>query len=113
MVVVVVVIVAVVIVIVIVIANTQTQEFLERKFYQECLTKFNVQDFFNAGFHPSFFKQLHQIAFDEQTHVDFLSGAIIAAGGKPVNEATYNFPLTDARSCVTLASVLEGVGVSA
>lgn len=90
-----------------------TLEFLERKFYQECLSKFNVQDFFDAGFHPSFSKQLHQIALDEQTHVDFLSGAIIAAGGKPVNEATYNFPLPDARSCVTLASVLEGVGVSA
>lgn len=45
-----------------------------------------------------------------QTHVSFLSGAL---GTAAVHEATYAFPSTDAKSFLQLASVLEGVGVSA
>lgn len=91
-----------------------TLEFLERKFYQECLAKFDEKAFNAAGFDHSFYKNLKEIARDEEVHVDFLVKGITAAGGTPVNEATYAFPFTeDPSSCVTLASVLEGVGVSA
>lgn len=45
-----------------------------------------------------------------QTHVSFLAGAL---GDQAVHEANYSFPCTTARSFVQLASVLEGVGVSA
>lgn len=92
---------------------TKAQEFLERRFYVECLTKFSPKDFDDAGFDHVFYKNLLQIALDEQAHVDFIIAAIRAVDGKPVSEAKYAFPLSDARSCITLASVLEGVGVSA
>jgi hypothetical protein len=49
-------------------------------------------------------------ANNDQTHVSFLAGALGAAG---VHEATYKFPYTDVASFISLASVLEGVGVSA
>lgn len=45
-----------------------------------------------------------------QTHVSTLQSVL---GTKAVSEATYAFPCTDAKCFVTLASVLEGVGVSA
>lgn len=89
------------------------QEFLERRFYQEGLANFTQEDFVNAGFEDPFYSNLQAIAYDERTHVDFLTKAIIAAEATPVSEATYSFPVTDARSFVTLSSVLEGVGVSA
>lgn len=90
-----------------------TLEFLERRFYQEGLANFTQEDFVNAGFEDPFYSNLQAIAYDERTHVDFLTKAIIAAEATPVSEATYSFPVTDARSFVTLSSVLEGVGVSA
>ncbi|KAI9823159.1 MAG: hypothetical protein M1832_002602 [Thelocarpon impressellum] len=90
-----------------------TLEYLERKFYQEGLANYTQEDFIAAGFADPFYHNLKGIYKDEQTHVTFLNDGIIAAGGSPVAEATYAFPVTDAKSFVTLSSVLEGVGVSA
>ncbi|KAL2069180.1 hypothetical protein VTL71DRAFT_15518 [Oculimacula yallundae] len=87
-----------------------TLEYLERKFYQEGLSKFSRADFVNAGFADPFYDNLKVIASDEETHVAFLSGAL---AGAAVNEATYSFPYTDVKSFLGLSSVLEGVGVSA
>lgn len=87
---------------------------MERKFYQECLEKFSQEDFHAAGFNGSFYHNLQEIYTDERIHVDFLVTAITGAKGTPVKEAQYKFPFTeDPASCITLASVLEGVGVSA
>ena len=90
-----------------------TLEFLERKFYQLALAKFSKNDFQKAGFADPFYKNLKEIYVDEKTHVDFLAGALKAAGYTPTVELVYKFPFNTVREFVTLSSVLEGVGVSA
>ncbi|KAG8167050.1 hypothetical protein KVR01_002739 [Diaporthe batatas] len=87
-----------------------TLEYLERKFYQQGLANYTEKDFHKAGFSHDFYKNLKEIYFDEQTHVSFLAGAL---GNASIKEPTFAFPSTDAKSFVQLASVLEGVGVSA
>lgn len=90
-----------------------TLEFLERKFYQEALAKFSKHDFQKAGFPDPFYQNLKQIYFDEKTHVDVISAALVAAGYTPTNELKYKFGYNTVKEFVTLSSVLEGVGVSA
>ncbi|KAH8646131.1 ferritin-like domain-containing protein [Xylariales sp. PMI_506] len=90
-----------------------TLEHLEDVFYREGLAKFTQQDFVNAGFGESFLAELQGVAGDEASHVTFLTGALTAAGAPAVAECTYNFGVTDVKSFVALASVLEGVGVTA
>jgi len=90
-----------------------TLEYLERAFYRGGLAKFKYDDFVKAGFEESFYANLQEIYFDEQTHVSFLSGALTAAKITPTVELQYNFPYTDVASFITLSSLLEGVGVSA
>lgn len=83
---------------------------MEDKFYREGLQNYTQADFVAAGFADPFYDNLKEISFDETTHVDFLTKALGAAA---VAECIYSFPSTDAASFVGLASVLEGVGVSA
>lgn len=53
------------------------------------------------------------VASDEAAHVAFLQQAISGAGGQPVKACQYNFPYQDVTGFTAVASVLEGVGVSA
>lgn len=64
--------------------------------------------FIAAGFSNDYYNNLKYIVHDEEAHVVLLTSALKAAGAKPVDACTYDFPFTDAKSFVGLASVLEG-----
>ena len=73
---------------------------------------FSAADFQKAGFKPIVRKNIEIIAADEASHVKFLTTALSAAGAKPVDECTYAFGVTDVKSFVATASVLEGMANS-
>lgn len=90
-----------------------TLEHLENTFYREGLSKYTSENFTAAGVPDGTYGRVKTIASDEATHVQFLTGALTAAGAKPVAECTYNFGYTDVKSFLATAAILEGVGVSA
>ena len=90
-----------------------TLEHLENVFYKGAISKFSREEFIKAGFSWNYYNNLKYIVHDEEQHVELLTSALMAAGAKPVAACTYDFPYTDPKSFVTLASVLEGVGTSA
>lgn len=90
-----------------------TLEHLEDKFYREGLANFTAADFKSAGFDAKVYENIKIVSQDEQTHVAFLTGALTKAGAKPVAECTYAFGVTDPKSFIATASILEGVGISA
>lgn len=89
-----------------------TLEHLENVFYQEGL-KMPASEFEAAGFSFQYYDNLKYISMDETDHVMELTAGLQAAGATPVAACTYKFPYTDAKSFVSLASVLEGVGSAA
>jgi hypothetical protein len=90
-----------------------TLEYLQRAFYESGLANFTEQDFENASFEDTFYPDLQQIHFDEQSHVSFLHNTLVAANIQPTAALGYDFPYTDVSSFVALAALLKGVSVSA
>ena len=90
-----------------------TLEHLENVFYKGGISKMSEAEFVAAGFSSEYYTNLKYVAMDEQDHVMLLTTAIAATGATPVAACTYDFPYTDPKSFVGLASILEGVGVSA
>ncbi|KAM0228539.1 hypothetical protein ACHAP5_011915 [Fusarium lateritium] len=90
-----------------------TLEHLENNFYKQGLSNFTEEDFADAGYDSTFYNNIKVVSEDETTHVDFLTKALKAAGVTPVAECTYSFGVTDVKSFLATASILEGVGVSA
>jgi hypothetical protein len=70
--------------------------------------------FRTAGFTNTDYSYFTLIQAHENAHVKALQGTISAYGGEPVPECKYNFSaVTDVKSYVAAAKVLENTGVSA
>jgi hypothetical protein len=80
-----------------------TLEYLEADFY-------NVKGR-QVGLSGEARKYARQFGAEEAAHVSALSAAIKQLGGKPVAKPTFVFPVTDEKSFLALASVLENTGV--
>lgn len=68
---------------------------MENVFYRDALKKFSLADFQAAGYSATYYNNLKQISFDEQSHVQLLSSALTAANYTPVQPCVYSFPYTD------------------
>ena len=88
-------------------------EHLESAFYAGGLANFTADQFSTAGYDATTYANLQRVASDEANHVAFLTQGLTAAGANPPAACVYNFPYTDPTSFLTLATILEGVGVSA
>ncbi|KAL0939033.1 Protein rds1-like protein 1 [Colletotrichum truncatum] len=87
-------------------------EYLEREFYKQGLSNYTEAEFceFAGDDGSKFYNNLRTIYEDEKTHVEFLRSAL---GASAFPEPYFAFPTTTAQSFLSLAAVLEGVGVSA
>jgi hypothetical protein len=97
------------------IRSALTAEHLESEFYKQGFAKFPAADFQALGLTDAQIKSLMGVGMTEAIHVTTLQSAIANAGAKPVEPCQYNFDaaLTDAKTMVATARVLEAVGVSA
>lgn len=82
-----------------------TLEYLETNFYKHKAT--------SVGLSGEAKSLAALIAGHEQLHVEALVKAIKAAGGTPVKQPTFVFPVTNQQSFLKLAYVLENTGVGA
>ena len=108
----------------------------EQAFYSEGLKQFTLQDFVAAGYSADLYQGVQNISTDESAHVSFLKRTIgckpkgapsplsfhlaltddprdPASGGLPAPQCHYNFSIPTARTFLAMASVFEGVGISA
>lgn len=86
---------------------------MENAFYKQALSTLNESAFTAANFSADFYSQLKYIAHDEEGHVLYLEAGLTAAGAKPVAACTYNFSMATPKEFISLAAVVEGLGVSA
>ena len=86
-----------------------TLEHLEATFYRETLALFSADDFGS----PSVYPLLLLIGDHEAAHVDVLTSVILDLGGEPVQEAVYDFGVSDVSSFLYTSAALENTGVSA
>jgi hypothetical protein len=90
-----------------------TLEHLENAFYRDGLAA--VGDLGTDGFGFSISEQLATVGAHEAGHVAALTDTIVALGGTPVEEQTYNFDdaFADADAFLATSAALENTGVSA
>jgi Ferritin-like domain len=82
-----------------------TLEYLEAEFYNVKAKR--------VGLSGQAKEYARQFGAEEEAHVSALTAAIKQLGGTPVAKPKFVFPVTDERSFLALASVLENTGVGA
>lgn len=87
-----------------------TLEHLENAFYHGALKKFSPKAFARAGYPSYVYSRVQELAYDEATHVAFLTGAL---GADATKACKYSFPYQTVDEFLALSRILEGVGVSA
>lgn len=87
-----------------------TLEHLESAFYRD---NAGTYDLGVDGFGNSINDFMAVIGEHEAAHVETLVSVITDLGGEPVEEATYDFGVTDAATFLATAAALENTGVSA
>jgi rubrerythrin len=87
-----------------------TLEHLEFAFYRDNV---DTYDLGVDGFGNSINEYLGLIRDHEGAHVETLTAVITDLGGEPVEEAEYDFGVTDAATFLATAAALENTGVSA
>jgi len=90
-----------------------TLEHLESTFYREGLEQFDTAAFEAAGFQAAVRDFIVEIGEHEAEHVEVLTSVIESLDGEPVEEAEYDFGVTDLASFLATAAALENTGVSA
>jgi hypothetical protein len=90
-----------------------TLEHMEAVFYRVGMKKFKAADFEALGFQGGVRENVVAIAGHEKTHVEMLTSTIADLGAEPVAEGSYGFPYRTLAEFLTVAAVLEGVGVAA
>ena len=86
-----------------------TLEHLEANFYQ-LVPEF---EFGEDGFGNSISEYLTIIGEHETAHVETLTSVITDLGGEPVEEAEYDFGVTDSEGFIATAAAIENLGVQA
>jgi len=90
-----------------------TLEHLEATFYTSFQANFTSADFDAAGLPAGTYDMLTLIQSHEVAHVNALVATINGRGGSAVAACTYNFPVTNVSSYLTVAALLENTGVTA
>lgn len=88
-----------------------TLEHLEATFYEQGMKNYTRDDFMAAGCEDTFYKNIMKVGEDEKSHEQSLTKALSAAGAKPVEHYTYNFPVTDVKGFLAVGSMLEGMHI--
>jgi len=90
-----------------------TLEHIEATFYRDAVAMFKAADYEAAGLQAGVADRIAAISDHESAHVDALIAVVKQLMGTPVEEAKYDFGYTDLASFLSLAAVIEGVGVAA
>ncbi|TKY88215.1 hypothetical protein EX895_002925 [Sporisorium graminicola] len=87
-----------------------TLEHLENAFYRDTLATYDADAFRSAGYPDWVRQRFTEIGGHEKAHVDFLTKAL---GDQATKECTYDFGITDVKTFIATAALLEGIGESA